>query len=256
MTIGIHDFWTFLLAFSRVTALFVSAPILGNRAVPARVKIGLSALIAFALMPLIGGSVKEAPNNLFSLIGQIAAETAVGLLLGLMVTLLFAALDVAGHYIDTQMGLSIINILNPLTQQQTSAVGQLLTQLGMTLFLIFGGHLALIKTLALSYLACGPGAAHFQGDVSGVITTLIGQMFLLALRIAAPAAVILLVVDVAFGLVARSVPQMNVFIVGLPVKVLIGLTTVAMILPVLAMMVAQMIPGLEQAATPLMKALR
>src|SRR5215467_4091225 len=111
MTIGITEFWSFLLAFTRVTALFVTAPVFGNRAVPARVKIGLGVLISLALRPLIASNIKP-PSDLFSLIAQLAAETCVGVCLGFMVMLLFAGLEIAGHFIDTQMGFGMINILN------------------------------------------------------------------------------------------------------------------------------------------------
>src|SRR5215813_11012888 len=132
MSIGITEFWSFLLVFTRVTALFVTAPVFGNRAVPARVKIGLAVLISLALRPLIVSSVVP-PMDLFALVGQLAAETAIGLCLGFMVMLLFAGLEIAGHFVDTQMGFGMINILNPISEQQSSALGQLMYQLGMTI---------------------------------------------------------------------------------------------------------------------------
>lgn len=242
MSVGVHEFWAFLLIFARVTALFVTAPVFGSRSAPLQTKIGLAALLSLALMPLVAPQVGSAPADLLPLIGQLAAETAVGLCLGFLVMLLMAALQMAGQFIDTQMGFGIINILNPLSEQQSSALGQFLYQLGMTLFLILGGHLYVIGTLADSFSMVGPGGARLAGDLMGVVTGIVGQMFVLAFKIAAPASIVLLVVDVAFAIIARTVPQMNVFIVGIPAKIIVGLMTVAMVLPVVAMLVAQMIP--------------
>jgi len=242
MSVGVHEFWAFLLIFARVTALCVTAPVFGSRGAPTQTKIGLAALLSLALMPLVAPNVRAAPADLISLIGQLAAETAVGLCLGFLVMLVLTAIQMAGHFVDTQMGFGIINILNPLSEQQTSVLGQFLYQLGMTLFLILGGHLYVIGTLADSFAMVGPGGARFAGDLTGAMTGIVGQMFVLAFKIAAPAAAVLLLVDVAFAIIARTVPQMNVFIVGIPAKIIVGLMTVAMVLPALAMIVAQMIP--------------
>jgi flagellar biosynthesis protein FliR len=256
MTIGVHEFWSFLLIFARVTALFVTAPVFGNHSVPKQVKIGLAALITFALLPLVSPKVVGAPADVFTLVGQLAAETGVGLCLGFLVQLIFSSLEVAGHYVDTQMGFGIINVLNPVSEQHTSAMGQFLYQMGMVLFLILGGHLFLIGTLAGSFNAVGPGGAHFSGDMTGAFTGVVGQMFLTAFKIAAPAAAVLMVVDVAFGIIARTVPQINILIVGMPIKVIVGLTTMAVVLPAMAMVVAQMVPVLGAGAQALLQAAR
>src|SRR2546422_6597827 len=87
-----------------------------------------------------------------------------------------------------------------------------------------GGHVYLIATLAGSFAVVAPGGAHFAGDLSGAFTGIVGRMFLIAFNIAAPAAAVLLVVDIAFGIVARTIPQMHIFIVGMPAKIIIGLS--------------------------------
>jgi flagellar biosynthetic protein FliR len=256
MNVGVHEFWSCVLIFCRVAALFTTAPVFGNRSIPKQVKIGLAAVITLALLPLVGPKVGSAPADLVSMVAQVAAETAVGLCLGFMVQLLLSAFQIAGYYIDTQMGFGIINILNPFTEQQTSAMGQFMYQLAMTLFLIAGGHLFLISAVAGSYLTIPPGAAHFAGDMSGAFTGFLGQLFVLAVKIAAPAAAVLMVVDVAFAIVARTVPQMNIFIVGMPVKIIVGLLTMAVVLPVLAFVVSQLPFLIGSSAQTLLQAAR
>jgi len=257
MEIGVQEFWGFLCVFARVTALFVAAPVFGSRGVPIQAKAGLAALISLVLLPIVTPELGPAPRDLLSLIAQIGAETLVGLSLGYLVVLIFAAIQTAGHFLDAQMGFSIINVLNPYTGHQSSVVEQLLHQLGMTLFLIFGGHLHLTAVLAGSYNLVSPAGAQFQGDLAVAMISIAGGLLVAAFRIAAPVAAILLIVDVAFGIVARTVPQMNVFIVGLPIKIVAGLTTLGLALPAFAIILQdQLLPGLGAAARAVLEAAR
>ncbi|MGC8668589.1 MAG: flagellar biosynthetic protein FliR [Chthonomonadales bacterium] len=257
MEIGIHDFWCFLLILARVSALVAAAPVFGTTGVPAPVKAGFSALVSLVLLPLLRSTIGPAPGDLFTLIARIAADIAVGLTLGFLVTLLFAAVQIAGTYVDTQIGFGMINVLNPVARQQTSATGQLMYQLSMALFLMAGGMLYLVGAVAASYRVVPAGAAHFAGSWDVVAGALAGQMLLIALRIAAPAAAVLLTVDLAFALVARTVPQMNVLIVGLPAKIILGLATVSLSLPVLALAVQEdILPALDHAARMILNAAR
>lgn len=256
MTIGVHAFWAFMLIFSRMTALFVTAPVFSARFAPAHVKVALAGLLSFALLPVVEPMTQKVPADLVTLAGQIFAETMVGLCIGLIVQLIFTSLQIAGAFSDTQIGFNMINTLNPVSDVQSSATGALFYQLGITLFLIMGGHLFLIRTIADSYLTVGPGAAHFIGDISGVMVGLVGEMFMLAFRIAAPVAGVLLVVDVAFAIIARTVPQISIFIVGMPVKVIVGLTTVALVLPVVAIVISQFIPVISSGTHSALQAVR
>jgi flagellar biosynthetic protein FliR len=237
-----------------VTGLFITAPVFSMRNTPGRVKVGLGALIAFALMPQVESRVTGAPSNLLSLVGQLGAETLLGVCLGMIAQLLISALEMAGHYIDTQMGFGIINILNPLSDHQTSTMGQFLQQLGTVMFLILGGHLFLIRTLAGSFATIGPGGAHFSGDVTLMPAQVAMEMLLVAFKVAAPAAAVLLAVDVAFGVVSRTMPQMNIMIVGMPLKIIVGMGTMAFLLPAIAAVVSGLIPSIGASMNTLMQA--
>jgi flagellar biosynthesis protein FliR len=138
----------------------------------------------------------------------------------------------------------MMNVLNPLSGQHSAVIGSFLSQLALTLFLVAGGHLFLIGSVAGSYNVIGPGAAHFAGNGPEAVTHVAGQMLMLAFRIALPATAILLVVDVAFAIIARTVPQLNVMLVGLPLKILVGLFTVGVVLPAMALAVGQMTPAI------------
>lgn len=257
MAISIHEFWCFLLILARVSALIAAAPVFGTTNVPAPVKAGFSALVSMALLPLLRSAIGPAPQDLFTLVARLASEVAVGLTLGFLVVLLFAAVQIAGTYVDTQIGFGMINVLNPVARQPTSASGQLMYQLSVALFLMAGGMLYLVGAVAASYNVVPAGGAHFAGSWDTVAGALAGQMMLIALRIAAPAAAVLLTVDLAFALVARTVPQMNVLIVGLPAKIILGLATVSLALPVLAVAVHEdLVPALDSAARMILSAAR
>jgi flagellar biosynthetic protein FliR len=251
-----RDIWSFLLVFARVTALVGVAPAFSHRALPKPTKVGLSGIIALALLPLVGAKVKTTPPDLFSMIGQIGTEVAVGLCIGFLAELFFSAIQMAGQFVDVQMGFGIINVLNPLTQQHESAMGQLLYQLSMTVFMLMGGHLLLIGALADSFAVIGPGAAHLGGDISSSFTDAAGHMFNLAFRIAVPAASVLMVIDIAFAIISRSMPQMNVFLVGMPLKVVVGLITISIALPALSALVGDAIPDLMSSAHEITRAMR
>jgi flagellar biosynthetic protein FliR len=256
MTVGVHEFWSFFLILTRVTALFMSAPVFAMRNTPGRVKIGLGALIAFALMPQVESRVGPAPTNLLTLVGQLMTEIVLGVCLGMIAQLLISALEMAGHYVDTQMGFGIINVLNPMSEHQTSTMGQFLQQLGTVIFLILGGHLFLIRTLAGSFLSIAPGGAHFGGDVMAMPAQVATEMLIVSFKIAAPAAAVLLAVDVAFGIISRTMPQMNILVVGLPLKIVVGMGTMALLLPAVAVVVSALIPSMGGSFSSFLSAAR
>lgn len=256
MTVGVTEFWAFALVFTRIGALLTAAPLFSSRAVPHTVKAGLAALLAIALTPSIGPRITRPPGDMFTLIAQMAAEAAVGLSLGFLARMVFAAIEIAGSFMDLQIGFSMMNVMNPLSEQHSAVIGTFLSQLGLTLFLLAGGHLFLLGTVIGSYGVVGPGAAHFAGDGPGAMTHMAGQMLALAFRLALPAMAIMLVVDVAFAIVARTVPQINIMIVGLPLKIIVGLFTVSVILPGIAVVVGQLTPTIASGAQMFLQAAR
>ena len=244
MNIGVGEFWTFTLLFTRIGMLFVAAPLLSSSAIPHMAKAGLAALLAISLTPALEPHTAPPPNDILAFATQIAAEAAVGLALGFLARMIFAAIEIAGSFVDLQIGFSMMNILDPISGQSSAVISSFMSQLALTLFLVAGGHLFLIGAVAGSYSVVGPGAAHFAGNGPDAVTAIAGQMLMLAFRIALPAAAILLVVDVAFAIIARTVPQMNVMLVGLPLKILVGLFTVGVVLPAMAVAIGQMTPAI------------
>lgn len=241
--VSLKEFYTLLLVFARVGGLMVVAPLLGNRALPGMAKAGFAFIFALAVTPLTLPHAPKLPEHLVVLAGQVIAETVFGLALGYIARLLFSAVEMAGYLVDTQMGFGFINLLDPFSEQQASVLSMFQFQLAITLYLLMNGHLVLLGSLAQSFDALPPGGVALHGDFGLTILPLLKTMFMLGFRLALPAMGVLFVLDAAFGLISRMVPQVNVFIVGLPAKIIIGLATVALLLPTLAIVVGQIVAG-------------
>jgi len=243
--ISIHTFYTFLLVFARVGGLIAAAPLLGNRAIPRLVQAGFALVFSLALTPLVSTKTGPVPNHLLLLAAAVLKDGLFGLSIGFAARLLFASVEMAGYFVDTQMGFGFINLVNPFSEQQSSLLSMFQYQLAITVYLLVNGHLALLGTVADSFQALPPGTVNPHGAFALTVTSLLRTMFILGFRLALPAAGVLLVVDLAFALVARAVPQMNVFIVGMPAKIIIGMTTVALLMPIMAILVGQIITGTD-----------
>lgn len=254
--VGMHDFYTFLLVFARVSGLMVAAPILGNRSTPGRVKAGLCLIFSMAVVPLVAPMTGAIPLHPLMLVGNILKDVLFGLALGYLSRVLFTAVEMAGYLIDTQMGFGFINLVNPFSEQHGSPLSAFEYQLAMVIFLLSSGHLMLLGAVVRSFDALPPGAVVPQVGFGMTILPMLKSMFVLGLQLAMPAMGVLLMVDVAFGLVARMVPQVNVFIVGLPAKIILGLMTVAILLPMLATGVGQIVAGTASGYDALIAAAR
>ncbi len=239
----IHQFYTFLLVSARVGGLMTAAPLFNNKAVPKQVRAGFILIFALALTPLIETHTGPIPNNLLLLVAGVFKDALFGLAVGFLASLLFASVQMAGYFIDTQMGFGFINLINPFSEQQSSPLSAFEYQLAITLYLLANGHLVLLGSLARSFDAVPAGAVALPAEIGLSIAPMLTEMFTLGLRMALPAIGVMLLIDVAFGLISRMVPQVNIFVVGMPAKIIMGLTTVTMLLPYTAYFVGDIIGG-------------
>jgi len=236
MSINIEWLWGFLIVFARTGALVSLAPIFGSKNVPVSIRVGLTAAIALGLSPVVQTHVGVPPSELTGLILRIGSEVMVGLVMGYVVNLVLMAVMIAGEILDFMMGLSVMQVLNPISAFPTTLLAQFHYMLALVLFAMIDGHHlllqgGLLKSYEMSGVAQGPAQMAEIGFNS--ITILITQVMLLACQIAAPAAGILLIVDAALAIVSRAVPQTPVWLIGMPAKIAIGLTAIAFSLPAL-----------------------
>jgi flagellar biosynthetic protein FliR len=223
----LEQFTVFGLMLTRVSVLFISAPVLGNARIPNQVKIALSLAVTLLLyLTYKGGNAAMAvPSNVFELSGAIAGEAFVGLIIGYTAYLLFSGIQMAGQVIDIQIGFGMVNVIDPNGSNQVSILGEFYYIVSMMFFLAVGGHHALVKAVGDSFNLLGPGRVDWflhAGAAGPLLAQSVSRLFIIAFQVAAPSVAVLFLTNVSMGLLSRTLPQMNVFIVGLPMNVIVG----------------------------------
>jgi flagellar biosynthetic protein FliR len=222
-----NDIILYVLVFARIASALSILPILGSQSYPAQVKIGLSLLFSFLLMPTLKTTnVAEASSVLFLLM-DISKEIVVGLLLGFLASMLFAGIELAGQLIAIQMGFGMVNVLDPQSFQQVSLISQVKVLIASMLFIAIDGHHFLLEGLYQSFTAVPLLGAKFPREIFEINMHVGAMIFISAVKIGAPVIVTLLLTSVSLGLVARAVPQMNVFFVGMPLKIGLGMAAMS-----------------------------
>ncbi|HEY3374513.1 MAG TPA: flagellar biosynthetic protein FliR [Candidatus Aquicultor sp.] len=216
---------TFLLVLTRVSGVFFLAPVLGSRSVPAQIKVALSLMTAIVLFSFVPAAQISPTINMLDYALLVAKEFSVGALIGFTATIIFQGFLVAGQIIDFQMGFGMVNVIDPLSNISISLMGQFKNLLAVLVFLAINGHHYLLTALSKSFDIVPLTTFTMTSAVSGHFLNTIVDMFVIGLKIGGPAIGVLFITDLALGIVARTVPQMNVFVVGMPLKILIGFVT-------------------------------
>lgn len=215
----------FLLILCRISAFFVVAPIFSSRNMPVILKIGLSALISFIAFATVGMEVQVEMNAMYLM--YVIREVLVGLILGFLAYMFFTVVQIAGSLIDFQIGFGIANVIDPMSGASAPVIGNFKFMLATLLFLTLDGHHLFIKGMLESFnwipLTNELFAQIYDGQVSTFITESFFTVFALAFQLAAPVLVALFLTDLGLGLLTRVAPQFNVFVIGIPVKILVGL---------------------------------
>jgi flagellar biosynthesis protein FliR len=216
--------YIFILVIIRYAGLFLITPVLGSKIVPSRIKIGVSFFLALITLPLIMELNKEKyfPSSIIIILGDIVKELSIGLIIGFLVYLIFAAIQLSGQFIDLRMGFAIVNVMDPIHGVTAPMMGQLENILATLIFLIINGHHFLIRAIYRSFEIIPLGKVDINSNAWQILFRSTGDMFIIAFRIALPIIATLFITDIIFGFLARTIPQINIFIVGLPTKILIG----------------------------------
>lgn len=223
----------FLWPWLRVSAMLIAAPIFSSQQITPRVLILLSIMLTVAIMPMVGPVPEVEPLSAEGLLIAIQ-QVLIGLSVGLLLSLAFAAAVIAGESFSLSMGLGFATMVDP-QGASVPVISQFLQVIATLLFLALGGHLILIELIAESFSTLPVGAEGIAGDQFWMLVSWGSLMFIGALLIALPAIVILLIANLALGIMTRAAPQMNIFSVGFPVTMMMGfLVLLLLILPALA----------------------
>ncbi len=225
-----QEYLAFILVLIRVATFFATWPVFGGPNVPARVKILLSLALALSLSPFITQT-HTADLGSMHILQLAARETVVGVGLGFLCRLFFFVITMAGDLISLSMGLSQARLFNPAIGEQSSAVEQFYVILATLLFLGINGHHYLIGGLVQSFELIPLSAQFMSAEALGKINEFVPALFEVGVKMAAPAIVTILFMNIAMGLVGRAVPQINVLITSLPLNVLVGLMIMIVSIP-------------------------
>ncbi len=219
----------YLLILFRCSGFLILTPVFGRREIPSQVKIGLAALLSLIVYPIIPDP--NLNSNLWTIAAIVIKEFMAGISMGYAAFLLFSSLYLAGEIIDLEMGFGIVNVLDPQSNTQVPLMGNYYYILTILLFLTVNGHHMLISTIIKSYDLLPLGEAAYREGLLNVIIISFKDMFILGVQIALPIISIIFLTDFALGIIARTVPQMNVFMVGLPIKIAVGMVGMIMSFP-------------------------
>jgi flagellar biosynthetic protein FliR len=227
----IDKFLILILVFIRMTSLFVITPVFGRREMPRYLKIGLAFFCSYILVPLLG-DVQVEYSNLFSFSAIAAKEFLVGIIIGFVSFMVFSALYLAGQIIDMQVGFGMVNVLDPTMNTQVPLIGNFIYIITTMFFIAVDGHHILLAALYKSYSVLPINGFAFTEAMVNNIAEIFAEVFVIGFKISIPVLAATLLAEVALGILSRTVPQMNVFIVGFPLRIGIGLLTLFIMIPV------------------------
>jgi flagellar biosynthetic protein FliR len=228
--IGENQVAGFILVLGRIGPLFALAPLFSSKLIPARGKSVCAVALAVGIAPIaLGGH--EVPLEVGSFVELMLKEILVGLAYAFALGALFAAVSTAGSFLDTLIGFSYGALVDPVTGNQSAVLTQAYIFVGILVLIAIGGDQLMIKGLARSYDLVPLLASPSLPAIAGGAQAAFAQVFLSAIELAAPVVLAIIITDAAFGMVSRVVPQLNVFAVGFPAKVTVGLLMIGVSLP-------------------------
>ncbi len=225
----------FILIFVRTAGIFTLTPIFGAQQLPTQVRLIIALVLTLVFMPL-AKIAADLPVDVISLMLMVIREAAIGLTIGFVINMVFMAIETAGHMIDTTAGFAFATIVDPANGTHVALAARVHNLLAGLLFFATNSHHLVIKGLADSFTLAPLGEMSLNPAIAGGMTDLFAQLMMISLRIAMPVTAAVFLVDLSMAVVSRVVPQMNVLIVGFPLKLGAGIVGMAVAMPVVASM--------------------
>ncbi|KJR98170.1 MAG: flagellar biosynthesis protein FliR [Peptococcaceae bacterium BRH_c4a] len=245
---------TFLLIFARIASFIVTAPVFGGQYTPGPVKAGMAFVISLVLLPLVTPPLHQMAGLLGFMLAVIR-EVGVGLLTGLVCHMILQILNILGQIFDMHVGFMMASFFDPTSGGQVTLTAKFLYLLGTILFFIIDGHHMLLFGMARSFQILPLDTAVFNGGSIFIIIRAFARMVTVAVQISAPIIAVVLIVDVCLGLLGRTAPQMNIFMLGFPVKIGAGILALAVLAPLLGMVFQSLFRMMERDLYTLLKGL-
>ncbi|MEJ2641145.1 MAG: flagellar biosynthetic protein FliR [Desulfosarcinaceae bacterium] len=234
LNLSLGQLQAFMVIFFRVSAILFVAPVFDSRNIPILFKVGLAISVSLLLYPMVHLDTTTALTNVVSFAFWVGAEIAVGVVIGMSVKMFFTGIQLAGQFAGFQMGLAIANVMDPATSAQLPILAQFKNLFAVLIFLVTNAHHWFFRALVESFTLVPPFQIQVHANLFAAVMAMAANIFIIAVKIGAPVMGAMLITSVAFGLLARTVPQMNVFIVAMPVKIILGLIFLSISLPYIA----------------------
>ncbi len=231
VSIPLPQLQMFFLIFFRVASILMTMPIFKSKSIPVLFKVGLALATSMVLFPILNLENFPALTGFTHLAIGIIGEILLGISIGLAVNFIFAGLQLAGQLAGYQMGMALARVMDPSTNRQMPLLGQFNELFALLIFITIDAHHWFIRALADSYRLVPPFGFRISGSLIEQLVGMAGNMFVIAVKVGAPVIAVLLLTSIAFGLIARTVPQMNVFFVAMPLKIAVGLLFIGICLP-------------------------
>ena len=246
LNISLPQLQMFFLVFIRIGAILMFMPVFDSNSIPLFFKVALAFATSIILFPMLALEPLPMLSNVFLLGVRVIGEILIGLVIGFAVKLIFAGIQLAGQLAGYQMGMALANVMDPASSQQVPLLAQFTNLFALLIFITINAHHWFIKALKHSFEIVPPLNASFSGSLMAQIIKMSGNVFVIGIQVGAPVIAAMLITSVAFGLVARTVPQMNVFIVAIPLKIGVGLLFLGFSLPYFSAFLQKIFSGLGQ----------
>ncbi len=234
MNITVESIESFLLILVRLSAFIFAAPIFSNSQIPRKVKACFSVFISMIIYNTVAVEL-PAYSDVISFAILVMQEAIVGLILGFIISACMYIVNCAGRLIDMEMGLSMANMMDPSTRIQASITGAFYTQMVLLLLLITNMHYYILRAIVDSFKHVPLGGVVFHAGLYEIMQSFLVDFFVIGFRIVLPVFAAMLIVNVVLGVLARIAPQMNMFVVGMQLKIFVGLVILYIIVSTLPM---------------------
>jgi len=250
---GADKIQLFILLTMRTGGLLMTAPIFSHKSIPRRIAVAMTLGLTVVLIPLMSDNALPQNASLVGLIFLCLKEVFVGILIGLVFTIIFLGIRLAGSVVGYQIGFAMVNVVDPNSPTPVSILGEFWYLLATLIFLVINGHHIVIGSLVDSFRLIPLGVATPAGEVGEWFMKYSSFVFILAIKFAAPVIITIFLTEASMGILARTMPQMNIFIVGFPVKIFTGLFMVAVSLPAFSYVLRKVCANLDKELAYLMK---
>ena len=248
------EFETFFLMVVRISTMLFVFPVFSARQIPRLLRVAIAFLFAFVLSHTVQ---PMAPlNDMGSLVAAVISQVTIGIVIGFVAYLVFMGIQFAGEILDLQIGFAVANVINPATQEQVTIVGEFQLTIATLIFLVSDSHLIMLQGLGNSFHLLPLPYVSLNGVVVTHVMQFVQDAFFIVVQIAAPPAVALFLTNVSLGLMARVAPQMNVFVIGFPLQIGVGLLMLGIGLPLLGYVEPELFNGAARHMDDVMRALR